>query len=307
MTRFLFKLVLFVLPLALAVAALEFGVRSIPNDYAYKNGYLEQNAADLEILVLGSSHTFFGIDPEHFSVPAFNAAHVSQTFNYDYLIFDKFSPVCTNLQAVVIPVSLFSLYSSLEDSLENWRIKYYNLYYGRSHSASPWDRFEIIGTPPLTLIEQVARYTLSGGRTTKRTVSELGFGVKFPEGHQIDLAQSGIWAAERHMNAKTNRFEENLAYLERIVADCQARGVDALLFTPPAYSSYVENLSQEKIDLLHSTVDSIVAKYPNAAYHDLLADQRFLEADFADGDHMNKQGAQKLTRIIDDLLQPPSS
>ena len=95
MRRFIQKVMLFASPLFLFVVASELIIRRIPNDYSYKNAYLRDNAGDVEVLVLGSSHGFYGVDPVCFSRRGFNASHLSQSLDYDYFIFSKFKDTGT--------------------------------------------------------------------------------------------------------------------------------------------------------------------------------------------------------------------
>lgn len=93
MRGFLLKLILFILPVIIFCVFAEVKLRSIDNDYKYKNEWLGKNASKVKLLTLGSSHTYFGINPEEFSVPAFNLAHVSQDLTFDYFLFEKYLPL----------------------------------------------------------------------------------------------------------------------------------------------------------------------------------------------------------------------
>lgn len=63
-----------------AVACMAVGeilIRKAPNPYSIKHHYMVNHGKDVEILLLGSSHIFFGVDPEEFDYPAFNLANIS--------------------------------------------------------------------------------------------------------------------------------------------------------------------------------------------------------------------------------------
>jgi len=49
---------------------------------------------------------------------------------------------------------------------------------------------------------------------------------------------------------------------------------------------------------LYETTYDIVEKYENCSYVDYLADSDFSADDFYDGDHLNEQGARKLTKKL---------
>ena len=66
------------LPIFLAVVIafipMEILLENIPNDYSFKKEYLDENSDSIEILVLGSSHSYYGINPIYFHLRAFNAS-----------------------------------------------------------------------------------------------------------------------------------------------------------------------------------------------------------------------------------------
>lgn len=82
------RLIIFLLPILLGLCVLESFLRAIPNDYSYKKKYLDENAEDLELLILGNSHYYRGILAEDLNINSFNAAYVSQSLNLDFLIFN---------------------------------------------------------------------------------------------------------------------------------------------------------------------------------------------------------------------------
>ena len=73
------KIVRFIIPLFIVVIMLIIGIeqtlRKIPNDYKYKADYLKENGSEIETLILGSSHTFTGLNQKLFKNKTFNAAH----------------------------------------------------------------------------------------------------------------------------------------------------------------------------------------------------------------------------------------
>ena len=73
MRKFSIKTLLFVVPILLLAVIIEIFLRLIPNDYLHKKKYLDAHSCDIETLILGSSHSFYGIDPNYFSNNTFNA------------------------------------------------------------------------------------------------------------------------------------------------------------------------------------------------------------------------------------------
>ena len=81
MRKFIIRTFLFILPvLAIAVSA-EILLRKYQT-IIHKSKYLDQHAGEIETLILGSSHTYRGINPDYISGKV-NASYVSQSLNYD--------------------------------------------------------------------------------------------------------------------------------------------------------------------------------------------------------------------------------
>ena len=114
MKKFLFHLSKIILPILFFFLVLEIAIRKIPNDYQLKKDYLDKNAAEINTLILGSSHTFYGLNPEYFSKKTFNAAYVSQSLDLDYEILKKYDSKLKNLKTVIVPISYFSLFETLD-------------------------------------------------------------------------------------------------------------------------------------------------------------------------------------------------
>ena len=129
MKRFIVRALCFILPVLAGLTLGEYFLRQVPNDYSFKKEWLDHNSSQVEVLVLGSSHTYYGVNPVYFSKKSFNAAYVSQSIPYDYFIFTKYVNQMKNLSYVILPISYFSLWGSLENDGEAYRLKNYSIYY----------------------------------------------------------------------------------------------------------------------------------------------------------------------------------
>jgi hypothetical protein len=176
MKKFIIYTLLYLLPVLLSLILLEILLRQIPNDYSYKKNYLNTHSCNIETLILGSSHAYYGIDPVYFSSGnVFNAAHVSQSLDYDYEILKQYDKKLTALKTVVIPVSYFTLWGKLSNGQESWRVKNYVIYYKISKTDFKLKyHFELFGNKFTTNIRQVKSY-LQGNNMT---CSKQGMGDK---------------------------------------------------------------------------------------------------------------------------------
>ena len=112
------------------LCALEWALRSIPSDYAFKDEMLSAKCAEVQLLSFGSSHGHYGIRPDCFHLSAFNMGMPSQSIKYDHFLFYKYIDKCPKLSYVILPVSYFSLVNELEDGSGWAHAKGYSIYMG---------------------------------------------------------------------------------------------------------------------------------------------------------------------------------
>ncbi|MEL6132144.1 MAG: hypothetical protein AAFR59_02130 [Bacteroidota bacterium] len=97
MRNVILRTTLFLLPILLLLGGLEYVQYELPNDYTYKKQLLEAGAQDWEVLILGSSHSYLGIDPHHLDRPAFNLAYTAQTLAFDHFLLAKYRMAKANV------------------------------------------------------------------------------------------------------------------------------------------------------------------------------------------------------------------
>lgn len=301
MKRFIIRtILLIILPVLLSVAMCEYFLRRIPNNYSYKNEWLTNNAISVKVLIEGSSHSFFGIEPNCFSENAFNAAHESQGIRYDYFIFSKFFDDMDSLKILILPISYFSLFSIYpENSKEDWRTKYYSIYYGcKYHRFEPKYNLETYNGLHL---KDVANSVL--GRVNHWTCNDLGWGIYYKlERRSKDWEESGAIAAKRHTKTKIDTviLAKNKMMVEEMINKCGQKNVFVVILTTPTYHTYRENLDRKQLDLMIECCEYFEKQHDNVYYLNMLADERFQPDDFFDADHLNEYGAEKLSRILND-------
>ena len=305
MKRFLKVTILFLLPILCGLGMLEYGMRSVPNDYIYKNKWLKENISRVRIWTFGSSHGLYGISPRYFSKPAFNSAHVSQPLRYDAFIFNKYIEQADSLEWIVLPISYFTMTSCMEEGEEWWRVKNYCLYYD-----CPYHKFElkynceIIGNPlPIyKQIKRVGRYWIKG--VDDFNCDSLGLDLGYSKEHRAaegwyeDGPQRAKFHTPKDLTEKQSTIQENRNHLEDIISTCRDKDVKVLLITTPVCSTYYNCVESVQYTLMVNTCEELAATYENVQYLNLFKDTRFVEDDFHDSDHLATEGAAKLTKIL---------
>ncbi|MEG1642663.1 MAG: hypothetical protein RR293_00750 [Bacteroidales bacterium] len=299
--RFILKtFLLAILPTVIFLLGYEFMYREIPNSYSIKYDYLEKNADKVKILILGSSHTFFGVNPAYLPEGSFNCANTSQSLYWDGIIYDTYFKGRGNPEYVVIGISYFSLWSNLAKGEEWWRARKYSIYFGLGEFKD-WfnkDNYEFkLGD------RQVWDYYVNHDDLIM--CSDLGFGTSYIDNSGKDIDKTGLLAAERHsldIDARRSDFNINRGVIDSIVRDCERGGKKVIFLTTPAYITYRDNIQKAEITLTKKFIEKYVSEYSNVVYLDFFDDSRFDKCDFFDGDHLCVSGARKLSVILCDTI-----
>lgn len=298
MREFIQKGVLFLLPFVLSFLLMEHLIRNIPNDYNFKMEYLINNSNKITKLFLGSSHTYYGINPEFISGNSFNASHIAQTIDLDNEIIKKYRNNWNELKCIIIPIDYFTLFSQLSTSVSYWRIKNYNIYYDMNLSYSLSNNSEVISVDFKSNLSRIHSYYFRNKAGI--TCSELGFGNNYRK--RKDLGKSGKTAALRQTKRGVPYLNENIKILEEIIKFASINDIEIIFYTSPAYKTYVSNLNKTQLNLTINKITKLANSKINCTYFNFLEDNRFSEEDFRDADHLNSMGAKKFSLIMDLLI-----
>lgn len=306
MRRFVLKIIYLSLPILVVAIIMEILLRNIPNDYLLKKEYLDKNAPLIETLILGNSHSYYGLDPLYFTSNTFNASHISQSLNFDYEILKKYKDKLNKLETIILPVSYFTLIGKLEASSESWRVKNYIIYYGLNSSKSLTDYSEILSNRFNLNIARLINYYLQGRSTI--TCTQLGWGTSYNSREAKNLIETGETASMRHTRYDFDSeeyleiFNDNVTILHAIIQWCNENNVKILLLTLPAFETYIHHLNLHQLNTTIKLTNEICSEYDNCTYENMLSDTNFVAIDFYDADHLSEIGAEKLSKRINNVI-----
>jgi hypothetical protein len=301
MKKFIPKIIIFFLPVVIVLCILEMLLQIIPNDYKYKRDQLLKNAKDIEVLILGSSHTYYGINPDYLTLRGFNLANGSQSLELDYSLLETYGSNLDNLKIVVVPVSYFSLYYELALWSESWRIKNYVLYYHIKYPFSIKNNFELLNSTVISNLYRLYQYITD--RDSPIAVSDAGFRLSGTSTVDNDLEKTGRDRALAHTGFyDTERFFYNQKMIKNIIEWCNKRNITLIFVTAPAYYTYRDNLDKVQLNETINYMVNIGKENNNVYYYNFLEDNDFIADDFFDADHLNEIGAKKFTKKIDRII-----
>ena len=293
MRRFYIAVILFMLPVFVFMGGAEYVVRQIPNDYKYKNDWLEHHAEEVKTLVLGSSHALDGINPDFLGKNAFNLAFPSQTLKYDHYLFFRWAHRFKTLKMVIFPISYFSFFFS---DMEQIRETYYSIY---MDYPAPSIDLEMLCYGPYT--------------------AKIGH---YKEGRAIECQKNG-WACRslsdkdmanwnkdyitasliRKQTADSWKWiDSNYSYLSEMASYCKNHGIRFVMVALPHTKRYNQHLDKKQLGKTLSLTSSLKQQY-SLDFFDYREDCRFVDDDFIDQSHLSDVGAEKFTKILMNDLQ----
>jgi len=253
---------------------MEVALRAIPNDYKQKRNYMDSHSDEIEVLVLGSSHSLYGINPKYFSQKTYNMAYVSQSLDLDYKILEKYQDRFKNLKTIIVDISYFSLYATLETGPESWRAKNYNIYYDIPTSKAT-NNFEVLTNKLDVNYSRMKSYYTKKIKNDKAFIDST-FTAKMyngwislkPAKTTDDLEETGVAAAERHTyditeRSKVETHNEQTYVLGKIVNWSKQKNVKVVFVTTPTYKTYYSRINADQWDNTHKIIEDICRKNSN--------------------------------------------
>jgi hypothetical protein len=305
--RFLFRVLLFLLPVIAVCWYMEARLAKLPNSYNLKRYYFEKSIDKIQVLVLGSSHAMNDVNPEFIRKNTFNLANSSQSLYYDSQLCLRYLDRMKSLQTVVITVSYFSFWMQLSDTRESWRDYFYYKYWGISEQKFPWYDLKKYSYTMLYGPSTALKYVsgIAKDESVMR-MSEQGWfrkEVVYPNKNlNAEAGAAKVNADNRTMHEK--HFNRNVKILEAFIKELQARNIQVLFLSTPISAEYLRFTDQEINRINKRTIQDICQKF-NCRWYDYTEDPRFLQEDFNDLEHLNYQGAEKLSRLLDIELAAP--
>ena len=293
MKLFLRNISVFALLIIAFFALAEAYVRNLPNPARYKHQWMLKHSAQVETLVMGNSHCFYGINPSLLGDYAFSLAQPSQTYRYDYYLLKHYN--MPRLSTVVLPFSYTSLFEDIEyePHLQYWAVRY--RLYMDCDIHSRWSRY---GMECLNIVPFKEKLT-SLWKPSQLKWDSLGFGTSY--GTVSLLAEGKDNGAQR---AQENTYEgmKSLQFctsmLDSISTWCDAKNVRLVLVSTPTWGTFRQHCDPRQVEKADSTLHRVLQRHPKVLYYNHWEDSSFVITDFYDADHLNQRGARKLTLML---------
>lgn len=295
MQRFIRHIIFFALPVVIGAIVIECVVERIPNSYTYKQAYMEQHAADIHTLILGSSHAYDGLAPTEMP-KAFNLANSSQTLEDDYWLLVRHIEDMDSLQTVVLGVG----YSSLSMLTNDNRRLYYTIYMDL-YPRFPISKysFEVFNLELLSkkLVKQIiSRDVVRCDSLGQRLGHDAAAVAQQTEFWNKDIAAM-VANDSIDVDAMRDVIAYNMQWLDSLSALCAAHQVPMVLVNMPAMGEYIAALPAGQVALCEAVFSSVDdAIYIDASRWSVPADGWY------NATHLTREVSVAFTRMVNDSL-----
>ena len=90
--------------------------------------------------------------------------------------------------------------------------------------------------------------------------------------------------------------------IEQMADRCAGRGISMILYTPPVTRKFRDAMDSAQWNTILQTTQQIVATHSNISYYNFIDNELFCDDDFKDADYLLESGANKLTLLLDRIL-----
>jgi hypothetical protein len=271
---------------------------NLPSEFSIKNKQLLL-LESVDVLVLGSSHTYFGVDASEISSTSYNAALSSQSYKYDFLVLNSLIRRQVKVNCVILPISSFSRGYDVETGVEQWR-KYQYWHRYNMHVFALQDYFDIRSYIALMgdadAFGSISRIVSGNANVDLYNVGIDGTGSNQDGGISRSKAHTqAVESAKRHLSDDSSN---GVYWFRKTVELCNASKISLILISTPVTDEYFQLVSTKLTRDQNELYRIAKSLKTDVVFRDYSRTRSFVYRDFYDCDHLNPTGAKKLARLI---------
>lgn len=302
MQKFIKLLLLFSLPILVFYTANELYCRTATT-FAIKKMQFENNLNSVEVLFLGSSHTQNALNPEFISKKTCNLAFGGQPISIDYYLLDKYIDRMPKLKTVFFEVSPHRFYNDLD--ITAWNGYIYSNLYDIDYKVKPisFSNYSLVFSNYKFFNSIFIDYC--NPKSYKYRINEYGFIVNDFNDRFHKLKYDSIRISQSykmlHEFGDDKNFRINKLFLKKLIVRCKSKDVEVVFLATPLYKTYLDKIPADA----KNEVAGLVNKYINEfgiSKIDFSEDAKFNIHDFKNDNHLNPDGAKKMTMKTDSLI-----
>lgn len=117
------------------------------------------------------------------------------------------------------------------------------------------------------------------------------------------FASAKITAEHNEHICTSKGYMEVKKYLEPFLDKMKDKEKKIVIFVPPMTEYLYDSYHKELREFFYNHIVTILKRYNNVIFRDWAMDRTFTETDFCDFEHLNENGAEKLTEMIGNILK----
>lgn len=292
MRFFVYKILFFSISLIiLSLVADLFVFPENNNVMGFKNHSIQDREPNLEILIMGNSHTYFGLNPSFINYSTFNLANKSRKLETDLFLLKKILDQLDKLKVVIVPISYYTLFTEKIGTQE--KRLYYNFFKLNEYNQGFFNNSLLLNEPFNELIDDFFIENIK--------VSNDGWRAN-ANNYKFDalITKEKIGNIKERLG-RNNIIKKNLGYLQEIVNLCDVNRIKLLLLLPPYHPDFYK-YSNEKYEV---KIKNLLGKV-NLKTTTIFDGREFRINDdiyYENIDHLNIKGAEVLSIKLDSILK----
>ncbi|MBR4806472.1 MAG: hypothetical protein IKZ64_01480 [Alphaproteobacteria bacterium] len=261
-------------------------------EYVRKILGLQRHMGKIETLVLGSSHIEVGFVPK--GDKEYNCGTSSQDLYSGYRLYQYANS--KKLKNIIISFSAFSPFNDFMGSPTPYLAAYLKIMCGIEYADCTKKTLKKIKADYKKITRKIKRYT-------KRIESQCDldkYNGKFMFWPETLYKQDEQLMSKYAVN-DVHRFftlkHNPIVYLSELIREARDNNQKVYIVVTPIIDKLYKELMVPE-DMLFREIYALAKIYPNVKILNYYNDKRFVESDFYDWQHLNKKGADKLTKLI---------
>ena len=248
-------------------------------DQSFKNALNR----DYDILVLGNSRTYRGINPDLIEIPTYNFSLDNDTYNQLYYKLKYLKTNNKKFKALILGMDYFQ-FSFISDTRNYAYASYFDSDYLNDYPSKNY----------------VLLYHL---RKLKPNRAE---GLRFPRKNRPYLKQNGQFYREGkatpndRANRDISRKEIQVKYFENILNYCAENNIKVFLLFLPTRENEMKSYTDNQIKEFHNFLDQYLTE--NVFLLNFTNDTTYSIDDFADITHLTPKAADRFSKQLNDTI-----
>lgn len=253
-----------------------------------KKSFKMAKELDYELLILGNSKIYCGVNPDMFSRPTYNLAHNNDNYNQLYYKLIWLKEQGKSFDYLILGTDYFK-FGFKSDTRNAYYGKYLGKQYLKDYNNSFFRKAQLL--------------------KEEYSIQKLKKLLRFPyEKHYLkdngQFARFGKPSDEDFQKRKFGFMDLQIKYFDSIIAFANREQIKVYILMPPMQNIEFEQYQPSEIDSFNRFINSRLSE--NVAYLDFGTKHAFGPQDYIDMAHLNQDAANVFSKMLDSAIFRPS-